>query len=59
LLQVHDELVFEIEKAYVKEYVPKLKDMMEQVLDEKARKNIPFSAHGEVGPNWGEMEELK
>jgi DNA polymerase-1 len=59
LLQVHDELVFEIEKDKVKEYIPKLKEMMEQVIDEKARKGIPFSAHGEVGPNWGEMVELK
>lgn len=59
LLQVHDELVFEIEKKYVKEYAPKLKEMMEQVIDEKGRRGIPLTAEGEIGQNWGEMKELE
>lgn len=58
LLQVHDELVFEIEKDKLKEYAPKIKQMMEEVIDEKTRKNIPLTAEGEVGPNWGEMKEI-
>ncbi len=58
LLQVHDELVFEIVEARVGEYAPHIKKIMESVLPEKERNGIPFSAEGKVGVNWGEMKSL-
>ncbi len=58
LLQVHDELVFEIEKGKADAYAPKIKELMEEVIPEKDRKGIPFSVEGKRGPNWGEMEKL-
>ena len=58
LLQVHDELVFEIEKSRVKELAPKIKEMMEHIVPAEERRGIPFLAEGKVGKNWGEMEKL-
>lgn len=58
LLQVHDELVFEIKEKKIKELAPKIKDIMESVVPEKERKGIPFVAEGKVGENWGEMEKI-
>jgi DNA polymerase-1 len=59
LLQVHDELVFEIEDAKVKKLAPKIKEIMENIIPVKDARGIPFLAEGKVGENWGEMEKLK
>jgi len=58
LLQVHDELVFEIEKPLVKTLAPKIKAIMEECVSEKDRRGIPFIAEGKAGPDWGHMQEL-
>lgn len=58
LLQVHDELVFEIEDKKVEELAPKIKEIMENVVPAKDRRDIPIVAEGKVGKNWGEMETL-
>lgn len=59
LLQVHDELVFEIEEKKVKSLAPKIKEIMENIISAKDRRNIPFLAEGKVGENWGDMEKIK
>lgn len=58
LLQVHDELVFEIKKDKVKEYAPKIKKIMEEALPADKTKDVPIVAEGKMGPNWGEMQKL-
>jgi DNA polymerase-1 len=58
LLQVHDELVFEIDESLVSMLAPKIKECMEHIVPEKERKGIPFIAEGKVGKNWGDMEPL-
>jgi DNA polymerase-1 len=58
LLQVHDELVFEIAEDAVGEIAPKLKELMEEVIPEQDRKGIPITVEGKVGRNWGEMKPL-
>lgn len=58
LLQVHDELVFEIKKEKVEEVSAKIKEIMENVIDEKGRKGIPLLAEGKHGKNWGEMKKI-
>lgn len=58
LLQVHDELVFEVKKGRVKDIVPKLRDIMESVLPEKEARGVPILAEAKAGPNWDEMEKL-
>jgi DNA polymerase-1 len=58
LLQVHDELVFEMKKDKLKTCAPRIQEIMESVLSEKERKGIPFKAEGKHGGNWGDMHEI-
>lgn len=58
LLQVHDELVFEIAEKKVGECAKKIKEIMEGVMPEKLAKGVPITVEGKVGKNWGEMEKL-
>ncbi|MBP7770782.1 MAG: hypothetical protein KA066_02630, partial [Candidatus Pacebacteria bacterium] len=58
LLQVHDELVFEIKKDKVAEFAPKIKKIMEDALPEDKRMGVPIVADGKQGPNWGEMKKI-
>ena len=58
LLQVHDELVFEIKDELVQKLAPKIKELMESIISIKETRGIPFKAEGKVGQNWGEMKNL-
>lgn len=58
LLAVHDELVFEIKENKVKQLVPKLTDIMENVLPEKERLSVPIKVSVATGKNWGQLEKL-
>lgn len=51
LLQVHDELVFEVEKKKADEFAKKIRSLMEGVVN----LNVPLVVDVEVGPNWGDM----
>ena len=55
ILQVHDELLFEIKKESVDKYTPLIKEIMEGVID----LGIPLIVDVKVGSNWGEMEAAK
>jgi DNA polymerase-1 len=59
LLQVHDELVFEIESSRVSVVVPVLVRLMEQVLTEEESHEVPLIASAKVGKNWNELTEVK
>lgn len=59
LLQVHDELVFEIKNEYVDVHIQKLKEIMEGVLHGKETFGVPVSVGVSVGRNWGELETYK
>jgi DNA polymerase-1 len=50
LMQVHDELIFEVAEDDVAEQMPKLKAIMEQAVS----LNIPLIAEAGVGDNWDE-----
>jgi DNA polymerase-1 len=54
LLQVHDELVFEIKEKEVKNIVPKIKEIMENIL----KLDVPILVEASVGDNWREMEKI-
>ncbi len=56
LLQVHDELVFEVVKNRVDEVVREFKKIMETVLPAEMSKGVPIIAEAHVGENWGEMK---
>ncbi len=51
LLQVHDELIYEIENDLAAELVPLIKTTMENVVSAQ----IPFPVHAATGQNWAEV----
>jgi len=55
ILQVHDELVFELDKSLVSEVTAKIKPLMENVL----KLTVPIEVDAKVGENWEEMESLR
>ena len=50
LLQVHDELIFEVCDEFSKEYMEKIKKIMENTVKFK---KVPLKANGSVAKNWG------
>ncbi len=55
LLQVHDELVFEVKDNLIKSAAEKIKKIMENVIKLK----VQISVDAKFGENWEEMEEVK
>ncbi len=58
LLQVHDELAYEIKKESVDKIAPKIKEIMESVLSVKETNGVPIIATMKSGPDWGTMKSL-
>jgi DNA polymerase-1 len=56
LLQVHDELVFEMQADLVEKISPKIKELMENVVDLEKTKGVVCQVEYKVGDNWGEMK---
>ena len=55
LIQVHDELVFEVGESKVLEAARRIKERMEGVADLL----VPLVVECKAGPNWADMEELE
>ncbi|KND51552.1 MAG: DNA polymerase I [Parcubacteria bacterium C7867-007] len=58
LLQVHDELVFEIRELRAKELAQKIREIMESVVPEDQTLGIPLLAQPKIGKNWGDMHPI-
>ncbi len=56
LLQIHDELIYEVKDDRVKEVSEKIKNIMENIMDKDKRKGIPIVANASAGNNWGNLE---
>lgn len=56
LLQVHDELVYEVEKEVVEKVAPEIRRIMENVIDPKKTSGVVCVANASVGDNWAEMK---
>jgi DNA polymerase I-like protein with 3'-5' exonuclease and polymerase domains len=54
ILQIHDELVFEVRKGKEKTYAQRIAGLMEGVLKLK----VPLKTEVEAGRNWGEMSRI-
>ncbi|MCJ7426695.1 MAG: DNA polymerase I [Dehalococcoidales bacterium] len=52
LLQVHDELIFEVPQAEVRE----MKKLVPELMTSAIELSVPLKAAVKSGPNWGEME---
>jgi DNA polymerase-1 len=59
LLQIHDELVFEIKEGEVEKEISALLAIMEQSLEGKETFGVPIVAEVKVGHNWRDMEKRK
>lgn len=57
LLQVHDELVYEIKKEDAREVGKAIKYVMESVVDTEKLSGVPIIAEMRTGPNWGDLRE--
>ncbi|HEY0948419.1 MAG TPA: DNA polymerase [Candidatus Paceibacterota bacterium] len=58
LLQVHDELVYEIRNSRVAELAEKIRTEMERALPEEYAEGVPVIAEAKSGSDWGNMEAL-
>lgn len=56
ILQVHDELVFEIEKTIVDDILPDLISIMMNIIPEKERNGVPITVEYAIGKNWGSLK---
>lgn len=55
LMQVHDEIVYEVESSILSEVSKELKEIMENVLEGKETHGVPIVAEAHTGDNWGDM----
>ena len=58
LLQVHDELIYEIKKEKVADIAPQIKNIMQNVIKPSEIFGIPLLSSSSVGPSWGETEGI-
>lgn len=58
ILQVHDELVYEVRDRALQRCADLVRETMEHVLSREETGGVPLTVDVEVGKNWGEMELL-
>ena len=58
LMQVHDELIFEVKDSEVDTEVKKLQEIMEGVLEGRETHGVPIVADVAIGSNWAELKEI-
>ncbi len=58
LLQIHDELVYEVRTEHLKELAPKIKEIMESVVGEEERNHVPILTEAKVGENWADLQSF-
>ncbi|MFH1426877.1 MAG: DNA polymerase I [Candidatus Kerfeldbacteria bacterium] len=54
ILQVHDELVFEIDKEKIKSEAKKIASIMDTIV----KLDVPLEVDIEAGPNWGDLKDV-
>jgi DNA polymerase-1 len=52
LLQIHDELIFEVKNELVEEFASRAKEIMKKIYDLKVKLEVSV----EIGKNWGELK---
>jgi DNA polymerase-1 len=56
VLQVHDELVYEIKEDLVSKIVTEIKNIMENIIPIEQTKGVKLIVAQEIGDNWGELK---
>ena len=59
LMQVHDELVYEVKTNLVPIVAEEVQRVMEAVMTKEQTKGVPIVSSANAGDNWGEMTEVK
>jgi len=52
LLQIHDELIFEIEESIIEDVSKRFKSIMENIME----LNVPLKCSVNIGSSWGELK---
>jgi DNA polymerase-1 len=58
LMQVHDELVYEVKKDKTEMIAPVIKNIMEQVISPDKTDGVVCVAEGSVGQSWADMKKI-
>lgn len=58
LLQVHDELVYEVKENIVESVAPEIKKIMQNVIDPKQTSGVTLAANASAGDNWTETDKI-
>lgn len=58
-MQVHDELVYEIEEKMAEDVAREIQRLMEDVVSPAKLSGVPIKAEAKIGKHWGEMTKLK
>ena len=56
ILQIHDELIYEIKEDIIEDVTPEIINIMESVLSSNEIKEVPIVANFSKGPNWAELK---
>jgi DNA polymerase-1 len=59
LLQVHDELVYEVPEGIAEEAAQEIRNVMESVAPPAELAGVPILAEAALGKDWGSMEKIK
>ena len=57
LLQVHDELIYEVKDTVADTALDAIQNIMQTILKSEETKGVPIITHRATGPNWGDMSE--
>lgn len=58
LLQIHDEILFEVDSEIVEKVAPKIVEIMESVFEGKETRGVPVIVDASVGRSWGLLISL-
>lgn len=57
ILQIHDELIYEVQDSLVKSCISKIQKIMDSVLSLKETEGVPILSDCLVGNSWGDMKK--
>jgi DNA polymerase I len=58
LMQIHDELIYEVKDEVSDKFIPEAQKIMENVLTLDQTLGVPIAVNFETGQNWGEMKKM-
>jgi len=59
ILQVHDEIIFEMRESVVAELAPRILQVMSGIVEAEKTKGVPIIANASIGGRWNELKPLK